>query len=326
MPTIVSDPHEAQHHSVPNPYRQEPSPLDQIRNVWATICDIGYNKEELLDYDYTYDVIIRGRPQPPPRERERGEMYIDSFNSDSWSCSFGTKEENGTWMNSSDQAGTIMAALVWLLMLYSCVTVLLLTATQGIPAIAGMAYCVLCFMALASHAKTSLTDPGTVPKAAVPCETQRQTQISHSMCGQCQTFKPPASHHCRICNRCVSRMDHHCPWMNNCVGAGNLSTYNNYQLTYYIHRSLYIHLMCDTSLKHHRALFLVFGIHLDMFRICLVSFWLELFPMFHGCLYVSSHCCTSRQNHDDAVCRFLSIYIQHADECHLRHHDWYWYH
>lgn len=42
------------------------------------------------------------------------------------------------------------------------------------------------------------------------------------MCSQCQTFKPPMSHHCRICNRCISRMDHHCPWMNNCVGAGNL--------------------------------------------------------------------------------------------------------
>ena len=41
------------------------------------------------------------------------------------------------------------------------------------------------------------------------------------MCSQCQTFKPPFSHHCRICNRCISRMDHHCPWMNNCIGAGN---------------------------------------------------------------------------------------------------------
>ena len=77
-------------------------------------------------------------------------------------------------------------------------------------------------MSLASHAKTSLTDPGSVPMQAIPSERQRLLKDSHSMCGQCQTFKPPGSHHCRICNRCISRMDHHCPWMNNCVGAANL--------------------------------------------------------------------------------------------------------
>ena len=118
-----------------------------------------------------------------------------------------------------------MAALVWLLMLYSVLTVTLLTITEGIPSILGMIYCILCFLSLASHAKTSFTDPGSVPRAAVPCEAQRQAQMTHSMCGQCQTYKPPASHHCRICNRCVSKMDHHCPWMNNCVGAGNLSEF-----------------------------------------------------------------------------------------------------
>lgn len=217
----------SQQQSVENPYRSESSSmLAKLRRLWANLCEVGYDQSEFLDYDYSYDVTQKGRPQPPPRARERGEMYIDSFNSEPWSCSFGTSEENGTWMNTSDQAGTIMAALVWLLMLYSCVTVMLLTATRGIPPAAGMVYCVLCFMALACHAKTSLSDPGSVPRAAVPCESQRQTQTSHSMCGQCQTFKPPASHHCRICNRCVSRMDHHCPWMNNCVGAGNLSTFH----------------------------------------------------------------------------------------------------
>ncbi|CAN0354469.1 unnamed protein product, partial [Ectocarpus sp. 12 AP-2014] len=29
------------------------------------------------------------------------------------------------------------------------------------------------------------------------------------------------AHHCRLCGRCVVRMDHHCPWMNNCVGIAN---------------------------------------------------------------------------------------------------------
>jgi palmitoyltransferase ZDHHC3/7/25 len=106
-----------------------------------------------------------------------------------------------------------MSALVWVLMLYSAVTVTLLTITEGIPVICGMTYDTLCFMALACHAKTSVTDPGSVPIAAIPSERQRLLKDSHSMCGQCQTFKPPMSHHCRICNRCISRMDHHCPWV-----------------------------------------------------------------------------------------------------------------
>jgi hypothetical protein len=144
------------------------------------------------------------------------EYYIDTHNDISlhaWTFTFGTGEDNGIWMNSGDQAGSIMATLVWLLMTYSAVTVTLLTVTKGFPPVLGMVYTFLCSMALACHAKTSLTDPGSVPRAAVPMEEQRRENPSHSMCGQCQTFKPPMSHHCRICNRCVSRMDHHCPWV-----------------------------------------------------------------------------------------------------------------
>ncbi|GER28593.1 DHHC-type zinc finger family protein [Striga asiatica] len=40
-------------------------------------------------------------------------------------------------------------------------------------------------------------------------------------CQKCALYKPPRAHHCRICNRCVLRMDHHCVWMNNCVGHAN---------------------------------------------------------------------------------------------------------
>jgi len=41
-------------------------------------------------------------------------------------------------------------------------------------------------------------------------------------CQKCSSIKPPRSHHCKICKRCVLEMDHHCPWINNCVGKGNL--------------------------------------------------------------------------------------------------------
>lgn len=187
-------------------------------------CKCEYDADrERLEYNYDYDETLRGgTPQPMPRIRDRGEYYVDSYNGEPWSVTLGTSEESGIWMNSGDQAGTIMASLVWVLMLYSSSTITMLTITEGIPKSLGMIYCTLCAMALSCHAKTSLTDPGTVPQSAVPLESQRQYGTSHSMCGQCQTFKPPASHHCRICNRCVSKMDHHCPWMNNCVGAANL--------------------------------------------------------------------------------------------------------
>jgi hypothetical protein len=115
-----------------------------------------------------------------------------------------------------------MSMLVWLLILYSAVTMTFLAQTNGIPPLFSTTYCILASLALACHLKTSLTDPGSVPASAVPTESQRLMHSKLSMCSQCQSFKPPHSHHCRICDRCISRMDHHCPWMNNCVGAGNM--------------------------------------------------------------------------------------------------------
>lgn len=41
------------------------------------------------------------------------------------------------------------------------------------------------------------------------------------VCSKCRAWKPPRTHHCMICNRCVLKMDHHCPWINGCVGYYN---------------------------------------------------------------------------------------------------------
>ncbi|CAO3572731.1 unnamed protein product [Mortierella alpina] len=40
-------------------------------------------------------------------------------------------------------------------------------------------------------------------------------------CSKCQHVKPERAHHCRVCKRCVLKMDHHCPWVLNCVGQDN---------------------------------------------------------------------------------------------------------
>lgn len=143
---------------------------------------------------------------PAEDEGPNGKYYRDDFNDYSWTCSFGTNDEDGIWLNQSDPAGTIMAMMVWILLGYSCLTVTLMAQTGGIPPYQSFLYTILVVMALACHVKTSLTDPGSVPAAAVPTEAQRKNDRL-SMCSQCQTFKPPLSHHCRICNRCISRMD-----------------------------------------------------------------------------------------------------------------------
>lgn len=132
--------------------------------------------------------------------------YRDDFNDLSWTCRLGTSDEDGIWLNRGDPAGTIMAFMVWILLGYSILTITFLAQTGGVAWYWSWLYSILCCMALASHIKTSLTDPGSVPPSAVPTEEQRR-QEKLSMCSQCQTFKPPSSHHCRICNRCISRMD-----------------------------------------------------------------------------------------------------------------------
>lgn len=40
-------------------------------------------------------------------------------------------------------------------------------------------------------------------------------------CKVCLLPKPPRTHHCSVCDRCVFKMDHHCPWINGCVGYQN---------------------------------------------------------------------------------------------------------
>jgi len=154
--------------------------------------------------------------------KKEEDYYHDLYNDYSWKCTFGTDEDDGIWMVSTDQAGTIMAVLVWIFIIYSGVTVTLLAKENHFPYFLAVVYCTICGLALACHAKTTFTDPGAVPQSAVPSQSCISLGIkTHAMCSICQTFKPPFSHHCRICNRCVSRMDHHCPWMNNCIGAAN---------------------------------------------------------------------------------------------------------
>lgn len=68
-----------------------------------------------------------------------------------------------------------------------------------------------------SYAVAILKLPGAPPQNYTP-------ERGHwkRWCYKCKVQKPPRTHHCKSCNKCVLQMDHHCPWTLNCVGHGNL--------------------------------------------------------------------------------------------------------
>lgn len=142
-------------------------------------------------------------------EGPNGDFYRDNFNDQPHGCSIGTSEDDGIWMNRTDGAGAVMAAMVVFLFIYSAITITFLAETGGIHGIFSIIYVTFTALALASHAKTQFTDPGSVSSSAQPIEAHRKKDPNapHTMCAACQSYKPPnKTHHCRICNRCIAGM------------------------------------------------------------------------------------------------------------------------
>ncbi|XP_034155858.1 zf-DHHC domain-containing protein isoform X2 [Pangasianodon hypophthalmus] len=95
----------------------------------------------------------------------------------------------------------------------------------------GSVFNVILLLLLACHSKAVFSDPGMVPLPETAIDfSDLRSQSSRvndrgcegwTVCSRCETYRPPRAHHCRVCQRCIRRMDHHCPWINNCVGELN---------------------------------------------------------------------------------------------------------
>ncbi|XP_040570036.1 palmitoyltransferase ZDHHC3-like [Lepeophtheirus salmonis] len=204
-----------------------------------------------------------------------------------------SKKDNRCICNSDvwcvgDICGVFCAFFTWSLIFYAefVVTqvILLPTFNSTFSIINLLLFQMLTILAVASHLRAMLTDPGAVPRGNATKENIekmgfREGQVIFK-CPKCSCIKPERAHHCSVCQRCVRKMDHHCPWVNNCVGEGNQK--------FFVLFTLYIALMSI------HALFLALAHFVD----CLGSEWrkctaysppatiiLLLFLIFEGMLF-----------------------------------------
>ncbi|GMJ12126.1 hypothetical protein like AT3G09320 [Hibiscus trionum] len=120
---------------------------------------------------------------------------------------------------------------------YFCTVFVFIDRWFGLMTSPGMinalVYTGVAVMCVFNYAAAIMADPGRVPSTYMPDIEDSKIYIHEikrkggdlRYCQKCSHFKPPRAHHCRICKRCILRMDHHCVWINNCVGHANYKAF-----------------------------------------------------------------------------------------------------
>lgn len=146
----------------------------------------------------------------------------------------GTSHNAKCWL-CTDTCGLVCASLTFFLIVFSMYTMTnqVMATVTVLPGLHVVAFNAVGVMAVVSHLKAMLSDPGAVPKNAepLPGDSSRLKEAmaqgaSHrkrakGFCHRCMAYKPPRAHHCNVTGRCVVKLDHYCPWTNNAIGVRN---------------------------------------------------------------------------------------------------------
>lgn len=215
----------------------------------------------------------------------------------------------------------LLSALYFIYTLYHCIPLLQIEVPRdqrdhaafdrGLGEL--IAFNILTILLLISYGLAIFTHPGEIPNDNEwnAEEEEEDILINHSgsdeltriqtetkrkggkrRCKWCIKLKPDRAHHCRVCRRCILKMDHHCPWIYNCVGWKN-HKYFMLSLLYGSLTTTFLSITMFESVKKaldqpavsfDQIFLLLFGETLNMFLglIVVVFFCFHIWLLFNG--------------------------------------------
>lgn len=120
----------------------------------------------------------------------------------------------------------LVAVALGIIVLISSSMYVLVFPTLGYGAAHYAWFTCIVFSIVFNYTFTIRRGPGQTPNLddAASAALRLYYPSSHAManfCSTCNGIKPPSAHHCRVCGRCILRMDHHCVWLGTCIGLHN---------------------------------------------------------------------------------------------------------
>lgn len=117
-------------------------------------------------------------------------------------------------------------------------------------------------------------------------EFEKENLIKRKVCRLCDTYKPPRSHHCSVCNCCFLKLDHHCYLFGSCIGFQKYKIFVQFLIynLFFMGYTLAV-LVCEIDYKNVDVSFNVFyTINVIVLGISLIY---NLLTLINHCLLIS---------------------------------------